>query len=125
MSRLIRAFPDGAEAQLQPAPPAVDAAAGREVVLGAFHNATAHPMGKATSLAVMLDQDECGEHELDPSVRENTAQLFEAIPGNYPISDSYDNRLRIGGGSTARIGPHDGPGAMRWSAWCQPGRKIR
>lgn len=36
-------------------------------------------MGKAMTLAVMLDQDECGEHRLDPSTRERAAQLFEEI----------------------------------------------
>lgn len=30
-------------------------------------------------LAVMLDRDECGEHKLDSSTRENVAQLFEEI----------------------------------------------
>ena len=79
LSWLIRAYPAQADAQLYRTPPAVDAAAGMEAVCTAFHDATDHPMGKAMTLAVMLDQDECGEHKLDLSTRERTAQLFEEI----------------------------------------------
>lgn len=79
LSRLIRAYPAQADAQLHRTPPAVEAAAGREAVLTAFHDATYHAMGKALALAVMLDQDECGEHKLDPSTKERAAQLYEDI----------------------------------------------
>lgn len=77
LSRLIRAYPTRAEAQLHRTPP-VEAATSVEAVLSRFQ-ATDHPMGKAITLAVMLDQDECGEHQLDPSTRERAAQLFEEI----------------------------------------------
>jgi len=79
LSRLIRAYPAQANAQLHRTPPAVEAAAGMQAVLNAFDDATDHPMGKAMTLAVMLDQDESGEHKLDPSTRERAAQLFEKI----------------------------------------------
>lgn len=77
LSRLIRAYPTLAAAQLDRTPSAVSPAAGIEAVLNAFSKATAHPIGKAITLAVMLDQDDCGEHKLDPSTREKAAQLFE------------------------------------------------
>lgn len=78
LSRLIRAYPAHAEAQLHRTPP-VEADTSVEAVLNRFQAATDHPMGKAITLAVMLDQDECGEHQLDPSTRERAAQLFEEI----------------------------------------------
>lgn len=79
LGRLTRAFPAQAEAQLHRTPPAVDAAAGVEAALAAFDTATDHPMGKAITLAVMLDQDECGVHRLEPFTQERAAQLFEEI----------------------------------------------
>jgi hypothetical protein len=36
-------------------------------------------MGKAMTLAVMLDGDEFGERPLDSTTRANAAQLFETI----------------------------------------------
>ena len=78
LSRLIRACPTQAEAQLHRTPP-VEAATSVEAVLSRFQEATDHPMGKAIALAVMLDQDECGKHQLDPSTRESAAQLFVEI----------------------------------------------
>ena len=79
LGRLIRAYPANAKAQLHRTPPAVEAQAGAEAVLAAFRTATDHPMGKAMTLAVMLDGDECGERPLDSTMRENAAQLFETI----------------------------------------------
>lgn len=78
LSRLIRAYPAQAEAQLHRTPP-VEAAACVEAVLTRFHDATDHPMGKAIMLAVMLDQDESGESQFDASTRERAARLFEEI----------------------------------------------
>lgn len=79
LSRLIRAHPAQAAAQLDRTPPAPEAAAGMQSVLSAFDDATNNPMGKALTLAVMLDQDESEEHKLDPSTRDRAAQLFESI----------------------------------------------
>lgn len=76
LKRLIRAYPVQAKAQLDHVPQA-DGDASVEAVLARFHDATAAPIGKAIALAVMLDQDECGEHQLDAPTREKAAQLFE------------------------------------------------
>jgi hypothetical protein len=78
LSRLLRAYPTQAETQLHRTPP-VEAASNVEAVLSRFRELTDHPMGKAITLAVMLDQDECGERQLDPSTRDGAAQLFEEI----------------------------------------------
>ena len=78
LSRLIRAYRTQAEAQLHRTPP-VEAATSVDAVLSRFQDATDHPIGKAITLAVMLDQDECGEHLLDPSTQERAPQLFEEI----------------------------------------------
>jgi len=45
--------------------------------LARFHDATADPMGKAIALAIMLDQDECGERQLDAPTRDKAARLFK------------------------------------------------
>lgn len=77
LTRLIRAYPVQAKAQLHRVPPA-EAASSVEAVVDRFHDATADPMGKAIALAVMLDQDECGESKMDAPTREKAAELFEA-----------------------------------------------
>ena len=78
LTRLIRAYPSLSEAQLHRAPPVEDPSS-VEAVLAQFHEATADPIGKAMTLAVMLDQDECGESQLDAFTRERAARLFEEI----------------------------------------------
>jgi hypothetical protein len=55
------------------------AATSVDAVLSRFQDVTDHPMGNAITLAVRLDQDECGEHQLDPSTPERAAQLFDEI----------------------------------------------
>jgi hypothetical protein len=75
LTRLILAYPAQAEAQLRLVPP-VEGAPNVEAVLAHFHEATADPMGKAIALAVMLDQDERGETQLDAPTREKAAHFF-------------------------------------------------
>ena len=76
LTRLIRAYPSQAEAQLHRVPPA-EGASTVEAVLARFHDATAAPMGKAIALAVMLDQDERGETRLDAPTREKAMHFLE------------------------------------------------
>lgn len=59
LSRLIHADPTQAEAQLHRTPP-VETASNAEAVINRFREATDRPIGKAITLAVMLDQNECG-----------------------------------------------------------------
>ena len=78
VTRLLRAYPAQSDAQLLRTRH-VDAAAGAEAVLARFHDATADTIGKGIALAVMLDQDECGESPLDASTRGRAEQLIEDI----------------------------------------------
>lgn len=78
LTQLIRAYPAQSKAQLDRTP-ADEGASSVDAVLARFHDATADPIGKAITLAIMLDQDECGESQFDASTRERAVQLFEEI----------------------------------------------
>jgi hypothetical protein len=78
VTRLLRAYPAQSEEQLRRTQH-IDGASGAEAVLARFHDATADTIGKGIALAVMLDQDECGESPLDASTRRRAEQLFEEI----------------------------------------------
>jgi hypothetical protein len=78
LTRLARAYPAQFEAQLRRTP-SVEGATSEEAVLTRFLEATKHPMGKAITLAVLLDQDESGERQLDAPTRERTTQLLDEI----------------------------------------------
>lgn len=78
LTRVIRAYPDQSRTQLHEGPGIGDDSNADEV-LARFLDATAAPIGKAIALAVMLDQDERGEIQMNESGRERALVLFEEI----------------------------------------------
>jgi hypothetical protein len=76
LDRLARAYPNAFKAEASRTKPFYEVSS-KTSVMNHFHNATDSVMGKAIMLAVMLDQYNSGEADVEPSVRGHAAELFE------------------------------------------------